>query len=167
MCRLPIGMSSIKQSCSPHQKLSNGVSHATCMQRNWVDSRFFVVGSQIVGLTSGLSFGHNLCFKCPNGSCKPILDIYVSIDFQWYKDFLKAMGLDPCNCSLKIWESTRTPTPKMGAHLGVWMFILTLSHTPSWPAHLQTLALVVSQRLRLRQYSIASTTKPQWESNLL
>jgi hypothetical protein len=44
-----------------------------------------VVGSQIANLTSDPSFGHNLCFKCPNGQCKPILDIYVLIAFQWYK----------------------------------------------------------------------------------
>jgi hypothetical protein len=25
----------------------------------------------------GPSFGHNLCFKYPNGSCEPILNIYV------------------------------------------------------------------------------------------
>jgi hypothetical protein len=29
------------------------------------------------------------------------------------------MGFDLCNHSLKIWESIGTPTPKMGAHLGV------------------------------------------------
>jgi hypothetical protein len=29
------------------------------------------------------------------------------------------MGFDPCNRSLKILESTWTPTPKVGAHLGV------------------------------------------------
>ncbi len=40
------------------------------------------------------------------------------------------MGFDPWNRPLKIQESTGTPTPKMGAHLGVWVFILTLSHTP-------------------------------------
>jgi hypothetical protein len=30
------------------------------------------------------------------------------------------MVFDPCNCSLKIWESIETPTPKMKVHLGVW-----------------------------------------------
>ncbi len=30
----------------------------------------------------GLSFGYNLCFKCPNGSCEPILDIYILRSFQ-------------------------------------------------------------------------------------
>jgi hypothetical protein len=29
------------------------------------------------------------------------------------------MGFDPYNCSLKIQESIGTPTPKMGAHLGM------------------------------------------------
>jgi hypothetical protein len=29
------------------------------------------------------------------------------------------MGFDPCNCFLKIQESIETPTPKVGAHLGV------------------------------------------------
>jgi hypothetical protein len=33
------------------------------------------------------------------------------------------MGFDPCNCSLKIRESIEIPTPKVGAHLGVWRFI--------------------------------------------
>ncbi len=33
------------------------------------------------------------------------------------------MGFDPCNCSLKIQEFIGTPTPKVGAHLGVWGFI--------------------------------------------
>jgi hypothetical protein len=37
--------------------------------------------SQIGNLTPGLSFGYNLRFKYPNGSCEPILDIYVLEDF--------------------------------------------------------------------------------------
>jgi len=41
------------------------------------------------------------------------------------------MGFDPCNLSLKIWESIGTPTPKMGAHLGVRGFIP--SHSPTLP----------------------------------
>jgi hypothetical protein len=39
------------------------------------------------------------------------------------------MGFDLYNFSLKILESTETPTPKMGAHLGVEVFIL--SHSPT------------------------------------
>ncbi len=53
------------------------------------------------------------------------------------------MGFDSCNRSLKIWESIRTPTPKMGAHLGVWGFIPSHSLTllgnmkcDSRPSHL-------------------------------
>jgi hypothetical protein len=33
------------------------------------------------------------------------------------------MGFDPCNRVLKIQESIETPTPKVGAHLGVLRFI--------------------------------------------
>jgi hypothetical protein len=103
---------------------------ACCMQGNRVDSWLSVVGSQTANLILDLSFGHNLCFRCPNGSCEPILDIYVSIAFQWYKELFKATRFDPCNRSLKIQESIGTPTPKMRIHLGVWVFIFTLSHTP-------------------------------------
>jgi hypothetical protein len=95
----------LKQSCSPCQELSNSMSHATCMQANWVNSWFIVVRTQIANLTPHFYFGHNLCFKCPNGSCKPILDIYVLITFQWYKELFKPLCFDPCNCSLNIRES--------------------------------------------------------------
>jgi hypothetical protein len=114
---------SIKQSYSPCWELFNGMSHVTYTQGNQVNSWLLVVGSQTANLTFDLSFGHNLCFRCPNGSCDPILDIYVSIDFQWYKELFNPMGFDPCNRPLKIWESIGTPTPKMGVHLGVWGFI--------------------------------------------
>jgi hypothetical protein len=80
-----------KQSCSPYRDLSNGMSHATCMQQNRVDSRLLVIKSQIVNLTPSPSFGHNLCFRFPNGSCKPILDIYVLRTFQSYKELLKPL----------------------------------------------------------------------------
>jgi hypothetical protein len=120
-----------------------------------------MVESQIVNLTPSLFFGHNLCFKYPNGSCKPILDIYVSRVFQWYKEVFNSMGFDPCNCCLNIQKSIKTPTPKVGAHLEVWGFIP--SHSPtllgasnvthglhSWPTPSQALVLVISPRLRLR-----------------
>ncbi len=141
------------RSCSLHWELSNGVSHATCTQGNRVDSRLFVIESQIVNLTFDLSFGHNLCCKCANGSWEPILDIYASINFQWYKELFKVRGFDLCNYSLNFRESIGTPTPNMGVHLGVWEFIITLSHTfesLSWPNLLQTLALLASPKLRLR-----------------
>jgi len=78
-----------------------------------------MVGSQTANLTPDPSFGHNLCFKCPNGSCEPILDIYVSISFQWYKELFKPLGFGHFNRSLNIRESTGTPTPKVKAPLGV------------------------------------------------
>jgi hypothetical protein len=65
----------LKQSCSPRWELSNNMLHATCTQGNQVNSRLLVVKNQTANLTSGLSFGHNLCFRCPNGSFEPILDI--------------------------------------------------------------------------------------------
>ncbi len=113
----------LKQSCIPCRKLSNNMSHTTWTQGNWVDSQLLVVGSQIANLTPGLSFGHNLCFKCPNGSCEPILDIYVSISFQWYKKLFNPMSFSPCNRFMNIWKSIGTPTAKVETPLGVWRFI--------------------------------------------
>jgi len=66
------------------------------------------------------------------------------------------MGFDPCNPSLKIWKSIEIPTPKVGAHLGVWGFIPldfpTLLRTwdvtlglPFWLAPFQAFALVANQ----------------------
>jgi hypothetical protein len=152
----------IKKSCSPCQEISNSMLYATCTQGNWGESQLLVVENQIVKLTTDLSFGHNLCFKCPNESCEPFLIIYISRDFQWYKEILNPMAFDPYNCSLKVWESIRTLTPKVRTHLGVWGFIPSHSPTfpgawnvtprlPSWHAPLQALALVVSPRLGLWQ----------------
>ncbi len=115
----------LKQSYSPCRDLFNNMSHATCTQGNWVDSWLLMVESQIANLTPG----PNLCFRCPNGWCKPILDIYVPIAFQWYKGLFEPLGFDPCNCSLDIRESSGTLTPKVEAPLGVWGFIP--SHFPS------------------------------------
>jgi hypothetical protein len=70
--RLKLGL---KENYSPHRELFNGMSHATCMQENQVDSQLLVVGSQIANMIFDLYFDHNLCFKCLNGSCEPILDI--------------------------------------------------------------------------------------------
>jgi hypothetical protein len=131
------------------------MSHVICTHGNWVDSRFLVVGSQIANLTPDPSFGHNLCFKCPNGRCKPILDIYVPRSFQWYKKLFKPLSFYLCNCPLKIQESTRTPIPKVELPWGVKVHSLTPrnmlcdSWLPSWPTTLQTLTLVASPRLRL------------------
>jgi hypothetical protein len=40
------------------------------------------------------------------------------------------MIFNPSNCSLKIQKTIRTPTPRVGIHLGVWVNFLTLSCTP-------------------------------------
>jgi hypothetical protein len=122
-------MWNLKQSCSPRWELSNGMWHATCTQGNRGNSWLLMVKSQIDNLTSGLSLGHNLCFKYSNGSCELILDIYVPRAFQWYKGLFNPMSFDPWNHPLKIWKSIGTPTPKAGAHLGVWgSFFHTLLH---------------------------------------
>jgi hypothetical protein len=92
----------LKKSCSPRRELFNVMSHATCMQQNRVDSWLLVVGSQTANLTPDPSFDHNLCFRCLNGWCKPILDIYVFIAFQWYNELLNPLGFDPHNRSLNI-----------------------------------------------------------------
>jgi hypothetical protein len=83
----------LNQRCSLHQELSNDISHVTYTQGNRVDSWPFVIESQIVNLTIDFSFRHNLCFKCPNGLCEPILDIYVPRAFQWYNELLKPKTL--------------------------------------------------------------------------
>ncbi len=87
------------------------------------DSWLLMVGSQVANLILVPSFNHNLCFKCPNGSCEPILNIYVPRAFQWYNKVFNPLSFDPCNNSLKIWESTMTLIPKVEAPLGMWGFI--------------------------------------------
>ncbi len=99
----------LKKTCIPPRKLSNVVLHSTCTNQDWVDSWLLMVGSQIANLTPGLSFDHNLCCICPNGSCKAILDIYTLRSFQLYKKHLDARCFDPCNCVMNFWESQRTP----------------------------------------------------------
>jgi hypothetical protein len=151
----------LKQSWSPRWEISNGMWQATCTQVNQGDSWLLVVRNQIGNLTTDLFFSHNLCFKYSNESCEPILDIYVSRTFQWYKEIFNPMSFSPFNYPLKIWKSIEILTPKVGAHLGVWGFIP--SHFPtlmgtwnvtlvfhSWPTPLQTLALVVNPKLGLR-----------------
>jgi hypothetical protein len=106
-----------------------------------------MVGSQIDTLTFGPSFGHNLCCKYLNGSCEPILGIYISKAFQWYKNFFNLMSFDP---------SIRTSIPKVNFH-SVWAHSLTLLCTLEsmniiLGLHFQltffhALALIVSPRL--------------------
>jgi len=133
------------------------------------ESGLLLVGNQIDNKIFDLSFGDNLCFKYPNGSCGPILDIYIPRAFQWYKDLFNLMSFDPCNHPLKIWKSIEIPFPKVGVHLGVWGFIpshfLTflgawnvIPKLHSWRAPLQALVLVTSLRLGLRQCSYVDDT---------
>jgi hypothetical protein len=86
-----------------------------------------MIRSKIVNLT----FGHNLCFKCPNGSCEPF---YTSMFQELFNDIRNSSiqwGFDPCNCSLKIRESIRTPNSQSGSSLGsVRVHSLALSYTP-------------------------------------
>jgi len=97
----------INQSCNSCQELSNGVSHFTCTHRNWVDSRLLMVGSQTTSLIPDPSFDHNLCCKCPNASCKAILDIYTSRPFQRYKEYLNVRGVLTPAIALWVCENSR------------------------------------------------------------
>jgi len=122
-----------------------------------------MVGNQIDNLILNPSFGHNLCFNYSNGSCEPILDIYVSRASQSYKELFNIMNFNSWHCFLKIWESIGSPTPEVGAHLEVCEFVpshfptllKTWNVTPglhSQPALLHALTMVMSSRLRLWHY---------------
>jgi hypothetical protein len=106
----------LKQTYSSHRRLSNGVSHSTCTHQGRVDSWLLVVNSQIASLTLGPSFCHNLCCIYPNGAYKPIFDIYTLIVFQWYKERLNTRCLGPCNQTLKLWESPKSPFRECESH---------------------------------------------------
>jgi len=99
----------LKQSCRSRRDLSTGMSHVFCSQVFRVDSPLLVVGSQNWrtpgSSTPGPSFGHNLCFRCPNEQCEPILDIYTSRAFHWYKERNQPWSFDPSKRSLKFRES--------------------------------------------------------------
>jgi hypothetical protein len=103
----------LNQSCSSLQELSNAPLHSICRRQEEVDSQLLVVESQIVSLTPGLSFAHNLGCICPNGSCKANLDIYTSRPFQRYKEHPNVRCFDPYCQALKVWESRRTPSPQL------------------------------------------------------
>jgi hypothetical protein len=55
---------------------------------------------------SGPSFGHNLCFRCPNEQYEPILDIYVPRAFHWYKKTPQAIEFWPL----------QSPSEDLGLH---------------------------------------------------
>jgi hypothetical protein len=60
------------------------------------------------------------------------------------------MGFDSLNHSLKIWESIKTPTPKMRTHLGVWGFI------PSHPKPYTLGSMKCDRRASLLARTLAS-----------
>jgi hypothetical protein len=143
----------LKQSCSPRWELSNGMLHSACTQGNQVDSWLLVVWSQTVN-----SFGHNLCFRCSNGWCEPILDIYASITFSnEIKNFLEWWILTP---AIVLWRfrnhfGTHESSIKRVRVHSLTLFALSgtcdVTHgSPYWPTTFQPLALVVSPRLGLR-----------------
>jgi hypothetical protein len=86
-----------------------------------------MIKNQIDILTPGFSFGHNLCCKYSNGSCEPILDIYVSRNFQWYKELSNPMSFDLLNYFLKIQKSIAIPTPKVES---IWECVSSFFHIP-------------------------------------
>jgi hypothetical protein len=106
----------LKKNYSPRWKLFSGMLHATCTQVNWGDSWLLMIGNQTANLTPDPSFGHNLCFRCPNGSCEPILDIkfqYLSNDIiflkiQWVLTIAIAFWRfgSPLELQLSKWEFT-------------------------------------------------------------
>jgi len=73
----------LNQSCSPCRDLSNAVFHSQFRGREEVDYRLLVVGNQTASLTPGPSCAHNLGYRCPNGQCEAIFDIFASRPFQW------------------------------------------------------------------------------------
>jgi len=100
----------LMQTCSSSQDLSNSVSHSIFTHWDRVDSWLFVAGSQTANLTLKPSFDHSLCYRCPNGSCEAIFDIYTSRPFQRYKEHLKARCFSFCCWALKLRESRRNPS---------------------------------------------------------
>jgi hypothetical protein len=120
----------LKQSCSPCQDLFNSMSQCAYTLGNQVDSKLLVVGSQTTSLTPGLLFGHNSCFRHPNGWCKPISNIYVSIFFQWHKELFKPMHSDPWNCILRFGSPLGLQLPTWSSLGSVRVHSLTLFGTP-------------------------------------
>jgi hypothetical protein len=112
------GASTQMSFCPGTPKLeSNGMWHTTCTKKNQGDFRLLMVGSQIGNLAPDPSFGHNLCFKNPNGSCEPILDIYILRSFQWCKFFFSIQWVLTLVISLWRFESL------LGLQLPKWKFI--------------------------------------------
>ncbi len=99
----------LQQSCSLFQELSNGTWHATYTKKG---KAILVVKNQIGNLIRDPSFSHDLCFNYQNGSCEPILNIYIPRALPWYKELFNPMGFDPCNHSIKIRNPPGLQLPK-------------------------------------------------------
>jgi hypothetical protein len=134
------------------------------MRENQGDSWLLVIRSQTANLIPIPSFGHNLCFRCSNGSREPISNIYT---FQDLSNYIRNASIHLFfTPKIALWRF-RGPTLKMRVHLGVWGFIpshsfallgawnVTLKLAP-WPTPLQALALVASPRLGLRHISFVN-----------
>jgi len=121
----------LKQICSPCWELSNDMWHASCTHIIQGDYRLLVVESQINTLTLDPSFGHNLCCKYSNRSCKLILNIYFLRNFEWYNKVLNLMSFDPSSCYLKIQKLFGISTSKVCRFIpshsptfqGMWMWL--------------------------------------------
>jgi hypothetical protein len=121
----------LKQSCSPHWELFNDMSHTTYMQVSQSDSQLLMVESQIGNLTPYPSFDHNLCFNHSNGSWKPILNIYVLRDFQWYNKLQNLIRFWPLQSFSKDSEIHWDFNSQSGNLIrSVKVHSLTFSYTP-------------------------------------
>ncbi len=103
----------LNQSCSPCQDLFNVMLRFQIGCQKEVDSRLLVVGSQTGNLTPGPSFAHNLGYRCQNGQCEAIFDMYASRTFQWHQEHLNARCFGPRCRAINIRESRRTPNPQL------------------------------------------------------
>jgi hypothetical protein len=149
---------SLKQSCSSYRELSKGMSHALRRQVNWVDSWLFMVRNQIGNLTPNLSFGHNLCFKCPNEQCKPIL---ASTFQDLSNDIKNATSHWVLTPEIALWSFGSPKWTHHGSSLenlkvdSFTLFALprtcdVIPGSPTWPTTLQPLVLVASPKLGLQ-----------------
>jgi hypothetical protein len=62
---------SLKQSCSTHRDLFNGMWHATCMQGNRGDSWLLMIESHIVNLTFNFFFAITCVWSVQMGHASP------------------------------------------------------------------------------------------------
>jgi hypothetical protein len=130
-----------KASCSSCWELLNSMSHTFYSQVSQVDSWLFMVGIQIGNLTLDLSFGHNLCFTCPNEQCEPILNIQEL--FNDIKNVTSYWVLTP---EIVLW-SFRNP---LRLHLPEWELPWECEGSfPHTPSHFLTLLGVCDVTLGL------------------